>query len=285
MARSSALGRCAGAATDGARWEADHRRDEEDDRTVCRLLGWASRPARPLAGLLGAEDLHAFTELSCTHGDGWGAARSTGTGVQVVRDPDAARTSAAFADWASGTPSDLGMVHLRWATLGLAVRPENTHPFTDGTVAFAHNGSIRPPAALDPLVGDGVRALRAGDTDSERYFLAVLSRLREGATPAGALAATVTAIAASTDFSSLNALLLTPDQLVAVCRPGPEADQHAEGPDYFALRYRAGDDAVVVSSSGWGRDWHELADGELLTVDRGTLAVTVRPVEELAAVG
>jgi predicted glutamine amidotransferase len=249
---------------------------------VCRLLGWASRRPLPLTELLGQEDLDAFTELSCKHGDGWGAARSTGTGVEVVKDPDAARESDAFARWAAGTATDLGMVHLRWATLGLPVRPENTHPFTDGQLAFAHNGSITPPSALDALLPPEVRGLRAGDTDSERYFLAVLARTRAGEAPGAALAGTVRDIAGQCTFSSLNALLLTPDRLLAVCLPGPHADQHDEGPDYFALRYRATGDTVVVASSGWGRDWQDLGRGELLEVDRQTLEVTVTALDEAA---
>jgi predicted glutamine amidotransferase len=43
------------------------------------------------------------------------------------------------------------MAHLRWATMGLGVGIRNTHPFTDGHVAFAHNGSVLSPASLDPL--------------------------------------------------------------------------------------------------------------------------------------
>ena len=42
-------------------------------------------------------------------------------------------------------------------------------------------------------------------------------------------------------------------------------------PEYYRLRYRVTGDAVVVSSSGWGRDWQELANGDLLVVRRGTL--------------
>jgi predicted glutamine amidotransferase len=166
------------------------------------------------------------------------------------------------------------MVHLRRATLGLPVRMQNTHPFTDGRLAFAHNGSIFPPPALDALLSPAAHALRTGDTDSERYFLAVLSRLEAGATPAAALRQAVAGIAATASYTSLNCLLLTPEELYAVCffDPAGHAD---EAPDYYHLRYRMADDAVVVSSSGWGRGWRDVGNGELLRVRRGTLEVTV----------
>ncbi|MGY1602144.1 class II glutamine amidotransferase [Geodermatophilus sp. SYSU D00815] len=251
---------------------------------MCRLLGWASRVPTSLLSLLGQEDLDAFTELSCKHADGWGLARSRRRGVEVRKQPDAARTSGEFADRARSGSADLGLAHLRWATLGLDVRTENTHPFTDGRVAFAHNGSIAPPEALDRLIGRRARRLRRGDTDSERYFLAVLSRVQEGASPGDALAETVAEIAATTHFTSLNGLLLTRDALFAVSRVNPDVPQEFdEGPDYYELRYKVTGDAVVVASSGWGRDWERLADGELLTVRRGSLDLSVTAVEGLAA--
>src|SRR5215469_4675650 len=142
---------------------------------MCRLLGYVTSTPTTLADLLGEAGLFEFTELSCKHGDGWGAAWATDTGIEVVKAPDAARTSSAFERHVYEHVADLGIVHLRWATLGLEVAPENTHPFTDGTIAFAHNGSINSPSSLDALVPDDLQERRMGSTDSERYFLAVLA--------------------------------------------------------------------------------------------------------------
>jgi predicted glutamine amidotransferase len=250
---------------------------------MCRLLGWATRVPTSLLGLLGEADLYDFTELSCKHGDGWGLARPGGPGVEVHKQPDAARMSDDFARWSRADASDLGLVHLRWATLGLDVRTENTHPFTDGRMAFAHNGSILPPASVDRLLSAGAQARRRGDTDSERYFLAVLSRLEDGVTPAQALTETVAEIAATETFTSLNCLLLTPGALYAVSRFDPAAPLEDEDADYFSLRYRVTPDAVVVASTGWGRDWQELANGELMVVRRGTLDVSIRSLDDLVS--
>jgi predicted glutamine amidotransferase len=251
---------------------------------MCRLLGWASRVPTTLHDLLGQQDLIEFTELSMKHSDGWGVARATEDGVKVHKRPQTARTSRAFAAWAQGHASDLGIAHLRRATMGLAVDVENTHPFTDGSVAFAHNGSVLHHGSLDRLIGRDVARLRRGTTDSERYFLALLTRLRAGATPRDALLEAVDEIAAMSPFSSLNCLLMTPDELIGLCRFDPTSPVQDEGPDYYRLRYRVSDDAVVVSSSGWGRDWQELANGELLVVQRESLQVTMASVDRLDAV-
>ena len=238
---------------------------------MCRLLGWASRMPTTLADLLGEDDLGEFTELSAHHADGWGVARSTGRGVAVRKQPTAARTSRRFDRQARRRRGDLGLAHLRWATLGLSVGPENTHPFTDGRVAFAHNGSISPPAALDALVPGSTAGRRRGTTDSERYFLAVLARLRDGVAPAEALRSTADDIAATAEFTSLNCLLLTPESLYAFCRVNPHGPMEDDDPEYYTLRYRTAPDAVVVSSSGWGSGWSALGDGDLLVVRRRTL--------------
>jgi predicted glutamine amidotransferase len=238
---------------------------------MCRLLGWASRMPTTLADLLGEDELGEFTGLSARHADGWGLARSTGRGVVVRKAPTAARTSGRFDRLARRRRSDLGLAHLRRATLGLPVGPDNTHPFTDGRVAFAHNGSISPPAALDVLVPPGTAGGRRGTTDSERYFLALLARLRDGVPPTEALRSTADDIAATAEFTSLNCLLLTPDTLYALCRVNPHGPVEDDDPEYYTLRYRTTPDAVVVSSSGWGSGWSALGDGDLLVVRRRTL--------------
>lgn len=237
---------------------------------MCRLLGWASRTPTTLADLLG-DDLDEFSELSTRHADGWGVARSTGRGVAVRTQPVAACTSTRFDRFARRRRSDLGLAHLRRATLGLSVGPENTHPFTDGRVAFAHNGSISPPAALDALVPTSTAGRRRGTTDSERYFLAVLARLRDGVAPGEALRETADDIAATAEFTSLNCLLLTPESLYAFCRVNPHGGMEDDDPEYYTLRYRTAPDAVVVSSSGWGAGWCDLGNGDLLVVRRRTL--------------
>ena len=246
---------------------------------MCRLLGWAARTPRTLADLLGEEDFEDFTALSRKHGDGWGGSWHTGRGLDLHKSPEAACYSQEYRRWVHEQASDLGLVHLRWATLGLPVQTSNTHPFMDRDLAFAHNGSVSPPSSLDELLSDKQRSAMQGTTDSERYFRAVLSAAEHDPLDI-ALARVVRRIAREKQITSLNCLLATPDVLYAVCRfaPGHEADEEE---DYFHLRYRVTDDAVVVSSTGWGRDWQVLGNGDLLTVRRDTLETSVISLEEM----
>ncbi len=248
---------------------------------MCRLLGCVSRTPTTLTGLLGEVALAQFTELSRQHGDGWGIACGAHDRVEVHRAVDAARTSDAFSQTVRQRPVELAMVHLRWATLGLPVALHNAHPFTDGRLAFAHNGSVAPPSSLDRLLSDRVRPALRGDTDSERLFLAVLSRLEPGAdddTVGQAYAETVREVAQTLAAGSLNSMLMTPTRLYAACCYDPAAERRESEPGYYRLGYRVTEDTVVVGSSGWGAGWQDLANGHLLAVDRGTLRVRVSPL-------
>jgi predicted glutamine amidotransferase len=244
---------------------------------VCRLLGTVSTTPVTLDEVLGGER-EAFLALAAKHGDGWGHAWSTGRGLELRKAPDSALTSAELAGLAAGQPAEAALTHLRWATLGLSVRSANTHPFSGAGVAFAHNGSIEPPEALDGLVAPALRAQRQGDTDSERYFLAVLSRMADGASPQEALAATVADVLASgAQVHSLNCLLLTPDALLAVCCY--DVGSHGD-PDYYPLLHRRSGDTVVVASTGWtdSAGWSTVSNGQMLVVERGSLSTSVVPV-------
>jgi predicted glutamine amidotransferase len=243
---------------------------------LCRLLATVSRTPLTVDQVLG-ERRDAFFGLARQHGDGWGHAWSTGSDLHVRKDPGSALTSPELAALAQDEPALAAITHLRWATLDLAVGLTNTHPFTDGTVAFAHNGSIKPPALLDALVAPELAGQRRGTTDSERYFLALRSRMRHEE-PGTALVRTVESIVRHGGaVNSLNAMLLTPDHLYAVCSYDPASD---EDPHYYPLLHRQVDDRVVITSTGWtdSTGWSTVSNGQMLVVERSTLNTSVVPV-------
>ncbi len=251
---------------------------------MCRLLGTVSRTPVTLDQVLGNER-DAFLALAAQHGDGWGHAWIGADGLEVRKRADSALVSRELAILAAGQAAESALTHLRWATLGLSVRSANTHPFTSHGVAFAHNGSISPPEALEELVAPQLKQQRQGDTDSERYFLAVLSRLAQGATPAEALATTVADIVASgATVHSLNCMLLTPEELLAVCCYDPGSN---DDPEYYPLLHRRTGETVVVASTGWTESagWSTLGSGQMMVVERGSLRTTILPVSTPGPVG
>jgi predicted glutamine amidotransferase len=259
---------------------------------MCRLLGYCSRDAASVAELLGEEGLRAFTGLSDLHGDGWGMAWYAGSRPAAWKSAAQAGTEPEYDKLTWQPLGDLGLLHLRWATPGLAVSDANTHPFCYEAYTFAHNGAIYPQDRLGEMLPPEWERQLVGSTDSERYFLHLMSRLaaRDGNMVA-AIADTTADISQRYTASSLNAILLAPDALYAISfydRSKVPADMlrragHGDRPEevaaYFDLAYRATSDSVIVASSGWPMPgWTPLPSGHVLVTDRRTLATSVLPI-------
>lgn len=246
---------------------------------MCRLLGCVARTPISLHGLLDGR-LSDFTALSRKHGDGWGTAWYDEEELRVTKAADAAHASPAYAQVTDAVRRDAMLVHLRWATLGFPVRTENSHPFSAGKLAFAHNGSFTASERLDERIAPEVAPLRKGDTDSERYFLAVLSALQHSG-PVDALRSTVRHLVQNYRFSSLNCLLLTPDALYVVAQYDQQAERREKEEHYFRMRYSITPEHVVVASSGWPQEgWETLPSGSLLVIRRASLETEVLPIGE-----
>lgn len=258
---------------------------------MCRLLGWVAREPVTVRDVLGDDGLTAFRRLASLHADGWGMACDGADGPVLERSTLRADTDPAFAAACTTRAARAGIVHLRWATPGLPVAPENTHPFRCGPRSFAHNGAIHPVDRVEEIVAPPWRDRLAGTTDSERYFLAVLAELDVPGTDLPTALSRVTArLTAEFQPSSLNALLSTPTALHAVNCHDPAAAPIAGPPvagaaaevavvdtaTYFDLWYREAPDAVVVASSGFvpprAGGWQLLPNDTVLVIDRGTLA-------------
>ena len=267
---------------------------------MCRMLGYCARDRASLAEVTGERGLRDFTKLSAFHGDGWGMAWYDDRQGHVEKSPRRAADEPAYGELAHRRLSDLGLVHLRRATPGLPVEARNSHPFRHDGIIMAHNGAINPQDRLDDLLTPAWQRRLTGTTDSERYFLHVMSRL--GAHPGGqaghgdlitALDDSVAYIDRTFSANSLNALFLTPDALYALCwyhperiPPGAAGQQGYSGPPerYFDLAYLETDSAVVVASSGWPHDgWSWLPNRHVLVIDRETLRTKVEPLHPRGA--
>ena len=260
---------------------------------MCRLLGYCSRGSASVAGLLSGEGLRAFTALSDFHSDGWGMAWYDADGLRLRKSARRAAEEPDYARLARRPLGDLGLVHLRWATPGLGIGYDNSHPFRYGPYAFAHNGAIHPQDRLGEMLPAGWEQRLAGTTDSERYLLHLMWRLeaRRGDMIAAA-ADTVASIAGRYAVNSLNAVVLSPAKMYVIAWHDPAripveelrlrglGSTTEEFAGYFYLAYRATRDAVVAASSGWPQPgWTLLPSGSVLTVDRVTLKTSVFSLE------
>jgi len=278
---------------------------------VCRLLGYCARDAASLADLIGDEGLARLIALSELHCDGWGMAwyagseqagggRSAGgpargelvSSEPVIRKSPLRADEPEFEKLARQPLGDLGLVHLRWATPGLAVNELNTHPFRYGSYVFAHNGAVHPQNRLGEILPPEWEAQVTGTTESERYLLLIMSRLQaNGGNAVAAIADAASQIERQFAPNSLNAILLSPRHLYAIgwhdrdkvpaarLRERGYADRPDEIACYFDLAYHAETDAVVVASSGFHQPgWTALPNRHVLVVERTTLHTEMMPL-------
>jgi predicted glutamine amidotransferase len=263
---------------------------------MCRLLGYCARANVSLAQIMGEGGLRDFTGLSAFHRDGWGMAAYDGQQLHIEKSPLRAVDEPAYDELVHRALGDAGLVHLRMATPGLPVEARNSHPFQYGGFAMAHNGAIHPQSELGSLLPPAWARHLGGTTDSEHYFLRVMSGLeaRDGDVIA-AIDDTIAHIDRNFSADCLNTILLGPDALYAISSHDPEripwdglAARGFTGPPecYFDLAYTETEDAVVVASTGWPQDgWTVLPNRHVLVVERDTLRVKVEPLSPRSAAG
>jgi predicted glutamine amidotransferase len=259
---------------------------------VCRLLGYVARHPTSIVEVLGQEGFEAFTALTAVHGDGWGMAWQDPDdhGIRGLSSPESAIRDPAYAQLARQPLGRAGIVHLRWASPGLAVTPQNTHPFVADGYAFAHNGHISPIERLEGMLTRESRAELRGDTDSERYFRFVMQCIVERGDDAEGLSHSLAMLTGEFPDASLNALMLTPTHLfgvhinsqasapvtglVKLFASEEEIPHRHTDNEYFAMDFRLTPDAVHVISSGIDAEgWTPVPEDTAAMVDLASLEV------------
>lgn len=234
---------------------------------MCRLLGYTSPTPTTFDQVVGS-NFKEFVKLADDHCDGWGISTASGNKADLYKEPVAATKSSNFNQQISSHKSNSALLHLRWATEGMAVNENNTHPFTYEDITFIHNGSITPPTALDSLIDKRYLQLAKGNTDSERYFLYLLTQIDKHGFIEGVKAA-LSYIKNNCTYSSINMMILNKSTFMAACIYNQDKipKRFKDQPDYYHLKYTKKDGQVVVASSGWNQEgWEEIPNGSVLEV-------------------
>ncbi len=150
---------------------------------MCRLYGFmATDPTRLECSLVAAQNALQVQSDRDARGrrnaDGWGIARWSEGGFEVVQSTKPAFADRRFAEEARETVSPTVIAHVRGATVG-NIDMVNTHPFAHGPWVFAHNGTLTTHGTLAPALLHDVHATPAGSTDSELIFQWLLGRMAE----------------------------------------------------------------------------------------------------------
>jgi predicted glutamine amidotransferase len=237
-------------------------------------MGFVSQDSYTLSDFVGPH-FDEFTSLSAKHCDGWGVVGlNLGNSNPVLTvEPVQASASEKFREITYGAQSNGALLHLRWATAGLSVKEGNTHPFTHGEITFIHNGGIMPSSAMDSFIDTDLFEQMRGDTDSERYFATIITHVRKLGLVDGIVAA-VRLIRERCTFSSLNAMILTPHQMIIINEHNVDRVPAGEPADYYDLYLRKDQDGVLVASTGWEQNgWTLIPNHRALVIDRATFEI------------
>jgi len=245
---------------------------------MCRLLGVVSKQRSTVAELL-RDELRPFVNLARDHRDGWGVAYVNALDEVVsAKEPLSPEANSRFDALATTLATDAALLHLRMASPGSPVELGNTHPFGDGTNAFAHNGAFGPSSVLDGYLDPAQRENLEGTTDSELYYRAIRQQIAKGEDPAVAIAHAAELVRTKADwYASLNCLLLTSEALFAYVDYNPRSEVLARrGPTFFDLHYLVEKGRVLVGSTGWRQSgWTRLEERHVLRIDRRDLRISI----------
>ncbi|HEY4183242.1 MAG TPA: class II glutamine amidotransferase [Kofleriaceae bacterium] len=225
---------------------------------MCRMVGLVAANPVFTRGLL-RDAPRSLWALSREHPDGWGVAVREASEWTVHRGTACAQTSPEYDTLAATTHARVLIAHVRQRTVG-ETSLLNTHPFRRGGYVFAHNGTVTALPALAARTSAERAAEITGDTDSERLFAFLATRIDEVGDVETALTLAVRELHAIDAVGSVNFLFSCGRRVYA----------HRLGRSLFAL-VRQGErrtPAVVIASEQLTDEaWAELPDRTLWVVE------------------
>ena len=243
---------------------------------MCRLMGYVSPNKTSFPAIVG-DYFSDFVALSSVHCDGWGLSTidQSGRGIVLNRKVEAAAESSTFDATVAKNIADGALLHLRWATKGLSVSENNTHPFMYEDYSFIHNGSIFPPDAIAPFIDPKFNSLIVGETDSEHYFYLVMTEVEKLGLVAGVKSA-LAIIKDHGDITSLNCMLMNRNYFLTVSEHDTARKPDWAPDDYYEIKYLPTPEGVLFASSGWNQPgWMTLDNHHAALVNRSSFEIEV----------
>ena len=243
---------------------------------MCRLLGYVSPNKTSFPAIVG-DYFSDFVALSSVHCDGWGLSTVDQSGSHIVlnRKVEAAAASSTFDATVAKNIADGALLHLRWATKGISISENNTHPFVYGDYSFIHNGSIFPPDVIAPFIDPKFKSLIVEESDSERYFYLVMTEVEKLGLVAGFKSA-LAIIKEHGDTTSLNCMLMNRDYFLTVSEHDTARKPDWAPDDYYEIKYLPTPEGVLFASSGWNQPgWTMLENHHAALVNRSSFEIEV----------
>jgi predicted glutamine amidotransferase len=239
-------------------------------------MGYVSPNKTSFPAIVG-DEFSDFVALSSVHCDGWGLSTVDQSGSHIVlnRKVEAAAASSTFDATVAKNIADGALLHLRWATKGISISENNTHPFVYGDYSFIHNGSIFPPDVIAPFIDPKFKSLIIEESDSERYFYLVMTEVEKLGLVDGFKSA-LAIIKEHGDTTSLNCMLMNRDYFLTVSEHDTARKPDWAPDDYYEIKYLPTPEGVLFASSGWNQPgWMTLDNHHAALVNRSSFEIEV----------
>ena len=148
---------------------------------MCRLLGVVSATPISVADAVGERRAEGLRRADEDPRRRLGRRGRVGRPVdepEVEVSAGSALDDPHFAAATHDQRSAASLVHLRWATSGLAVQPQNSHPFSPTAWPWRTTAPSNRSGPLEELLEPEIAATLHGTTDSERYFAVIRQHRR-----------------------------------------------------------------------------------------------------------
>jgi predicted glutamine amidotransferase len=203
------------------------------------------------------------------HKDGWGMSASDSENQSMVilaRHPGSAAGSKLFEQTLADIEKQptIFVCHLRKASPGIPVTPENVHPFSADGFGFIHNGTIYQ---ADSLPRDPSLKLTSDGSDAEYFFHYLLSQLKKKPAHLEIAQSIADAISkVNVDYTAVNSILSNGRELFVIRR-------FKKHPGYYTLYTYAFPRGIVISSEPIELDgldpdrWEVMENDSILKID------------------
>lgn len=236
------------------------------------MFGVVAERAVPVAVLL-RDAPRSLAALSVEHPDGWGVARREDGDWTIDKSVNQALGCPSFERVARSTRARVVIAHIRKRTVG-ATALSNTHPFRRGRFVLAHNGTADSQWLARRSSRERLAEIE-GDTDSERLFAFVMTRIDEAGDASEGVRVAAAALRGAPEVGAVNFLLSDGVDLHAF-RQGRSLYLLRRGADAGCRRARA---ALVASEPLSAEPWSEVPQSALVQLSVDGLRAPPSPSE------
>ena len=207
-----------------------------------------------------SDKIEQFRTFAKNNPDGWGLGYYENGNAKIVKHPRNALKDPTFLPIIDDVISNISIIHLRKRSIGEKTMV-NTHPFAQGDLIFAHNGTIRTASPMKDLLPPDRRDMVLGTTDSEALFQWIVYNIYMKKDTLQGIKEAITSLKKTMmpRTTSLNFLMSDGQSLYAYC-------SYRMLPSHFTLHILRQKGSTIICSEPIGDAWEPIVNDRLIII-------------------